>query len=142
MSFQLMSFFALMLQQNNDEGIIAALFSSTLSLCCAGIFALILIAGMWKIFDKAGKPGWAAIVPIYNIYILMEIIGRPGWWVVLFLIPFVNVVVGILASLELAASFGKSVLYGVGMIVFPYIFYPLLGFGDAQYKGPAAGTLF
>jgi len=136
-----MSFFALILQQNNDDGLIVALFGM-LSLCCGGIFALVMLAGMWKVYDKAGKPGWAAIVPIYNIYVLMEIIGRPSWWVILFLLPFINIVVGIITSFELAASFGKSLLYSWGLVVFPYIFYPVLGFGDAQYKGPAAGTVF
>lgn len=97
------------------------------------------IAGMWKVFEKAGKPGWAAIVPIYNIIILLQIIGKPLWWIVLLLIPIVNLVVFIIVSMEVAVCFGKSKGWGVGLLFFlGFIGYPLLGFGDATYKAPAA----
>ena len=113
-----------------------------------GIIGLILylaliaffIAVGWKIFTKAGKPGWAAIVPIYNIIVMMEIVGRPAWWVVLMLIPFVNFVVAILVSIDLAKSFGKSAGFGIGLAFLGFIFAPILAFGDAQYQGPAAAT--
>jgi hypothetical protein len=104
------------------------------------LFALAImalyIAGMWKVFEKAGKPGWAAIVPFYNTWILMEVAGRPGWWFFLLFIPFVNIVIWIIVSLDVATSFGKSVWWGLGLIVFGYIFYLMLGFGSAQYVGP------
>lgn len=130
---------ALILQQSDDA--FGALFASSylISCCCAGIVFLLVIAGMWQTFTKAGKPGWAAIIPIYNIWILLEIIGRPGWWLILFFIPFVNFVVQIIVSLELAKSFGRSLIYGLGLAFFPFIFYLILGFGDAQYEGPGAG---
>jgi hypothetical protein len=99
---------------------------------------VLCIAGIWKIFTKAGKPGWAAIVPIYNIIVLLEIVGKPIWWIVLFLIPCVNLVAIILIALALAKSFGKETGFAIGMIVLPFIFYPMLGFGDASYKGPQA----
>ncbi len=68
--------------------------------------AIVVIAGMWKTFDKAGKPGWAAIIPIYNIIVLLEIVGRPIWWIILYLLPCVNIVVAIIVSIDLAKSFG------------------------------------
>jgi Na+/glutamate symporter len=113
-----------------------------------GIIGLILylaliaffIAVGWKIFTKAGKPGWAAIVPIYNLIVTMEIVGRPAWWVVLMLIPLVNLVVAILVSIDLAKSFGKSAGFGIGLAFLGIIFAPILAFGDAQYQGPAAAT--
>lgn len=107
--------------------------------CCYGIVALIIIAGMWAIFGKAGKPGWAAIIPFYNIYVLLQIVGRPTWWIILFFIPFINFIVSILVYFDLAKSFGKGQAYGCGILILPFIFIPLLGFGDAQYEGPAAG---
>jgi len=93
---------------------------------------------MWKVFTKAGKPGWAAIIPIYDVIVLMEIIGRPTRWVLLYLIPGVNFVVGIINSIDLAKSFGKDVVYGLGLSFFSFIFYPMLGFGKSIYTGPAA----
>ncbi len=94
------------------------------------------IAGLWKIFDKAGEPGWAAIVPIYNVVVLLKIIGRPIWWVVLFLIPIVSFIIAILVFIDVAKAYGKSAGFGIGMIILPFIFIPMLGFGDAQYQGP------
>lgn len=101
-------------------------------------FIVLIVASMWKLFVKAGKPGWAAIVPIYNIIVLLEVIGRPVWWIVLFLIPFVNMIVGIIASIDLAKSFGKGTGFGLGLIFLGPIFLPMLAFGSAQYRGPAA----
>lgn len=94
-----------------------------------------VIAGFWKTFTKAGKPGWAAIVPIYNVIVLLQIAGKPLWWIILFFIPVVNVVISILASLAVAEKFGKGGGFGVGLALLPMIFYPILGFGSAQYKG-------
>lgn len=108
---------------------------------------VLLFAGMWKVFQKAGKPGWAAIIPIYNIIVLLEITGKPLWWIVLYIIPVVNFVVAILVCIELAKRFGKGVGFGLGLGFLPFIFYPILGFGDATYGGapgpiqPAAAAL-
>ena len=104
-------------------------------------FMILMIAACWKIFTKAGQPGWAAIIPIYNWYIFCKIVGRPGWWVILLLIPFVNFIVGIILCIDLAKSFGKGVGFGIGLILLGVIFFPILGFGSAQYQGPAAGGL-
>ena len=94
-------------------------------------FMILMIAACWKIFTKAGQPGWASIIPIYNWYILCKIVGRPGWWVILLLIPFVNFIVGIILCIDLAKSFGKGVGFGIGLILLGVIFFPILGFGSA-----------
>jgi hypothetical protein len=104
------------------------------------IFAVLAIVGLWKVFTKAGKPGWAAIIPIYNIYMVLKVVGRSGWWLLLLLIPFVNIVIWIIVCIDLAKSFGKSTfLWGIILLFFlNAIGYILLGFGDAKYLGPAA----
>lgn len=97
------------------------------------------IAGMWKVFEKAGKPGWAAIIPIYNFYIFLQIINKPVWWLVLLLIPVVNFVIIIIMSMELAVCFGKSKGWGFLLLVlFGFVGYPLLGFGDSSFSAPSA----
>ena len=98
------------------------------------IFVLI-IAGFWKVFTKAGHPGWAAIIPIYNVYILLKIAGRPAWWLLLFLIPLVNLIVGIVVSIDVAKAFAKGVGFGLGLFFLGFIFYPILGFGSDTYTG-------
>lgn len=94
-----------------------------------------IIAGLWKIFEKAGEPGWAAIVPIYNLYVIVKISGKPTWWLVLFLIPIANLVASIIVWIEVAKKFGKSEGFGVGLALLGPIFVPILGFSDAQYEG-------
>jgi len=92
----------------------------------------------WKVYVKAGQPGWAAIIPIYNIYVLLQIIGRPTWWLLLLFVPFVNLIALVIIQIDVAKSFGKDVLFGIGLLVLQPIFYGILAFGDAQYQGPAA----
>jgi hypothetical protein len=96
---------------------------------------------MWKVFTKAGQPGWASIIPIYNLYIWCKIVGRPWWWILLMLIPFVNFIICIILCIDLAKSFGKGGGFGIGLALLGIIFFPILGFGSAQYQGPAAGGL-
>lgn len=103
-------------------------------------FIVVLIVALWKIFTKAGKPGWASIVPFYNIIVLLEIVGRPLWWFVMLLIPLVNIVFAFLLAIDLAKSFGKGIGFAMGLIFLSPIFYPILGFGGARYQGPAAAT--
>jgi hypothetical protein len=99
---------------------------------------VLMLAGLWKVFSKAGKPGWAAIIPIYNAIVMLEICGRPIWWILLLLIPCVNIVISLLISLDLAKSFGKDAAYGIGLWLLGFIFLPILGFGSSEYQGPAA----
>lgn len=119
-------------QVDNGTGIVSFL-------VYLGILAL-MFASMWKLFTKAGKPGWAAIVPIYNVIVLLEIVGRPIWWLVLLFVPFVNIVVAILLALDTAKVYGKGVGTALLLIFLPFIGYPLLAFGDASYVGPVADT--
>ena len=95
-----------------------------------------MIASMWTIFSKAGKPGWASIVPIYNLIVLLEIVGKPWWWLFLMLIPIVNIVILIIVWHNLSLSFGKGGGFTVGLILLGIIFLPILAFGDAKYVGP------
>lgn len=127
-------------------------YSSDYSSAGAGIFAgiglmfiiiylaviVITYAGMWKIFKKAGKPGWAAIIPFYNIYIMIEIVGKPTIWLLWCLIPCVNFVFVVWLYNLMSKSFGKEEGFTVGMILLPFIFWPILGFGNAIYLGPSA----
>lgn len=120
-----------------EDGI-AALAGGVFSLLYLAII-VVLIAAQWKIFTKAGKPGWACIIPIYSTIVLLEIVGKPLWWILLLLIPIVNIVILIMVTNLLAKSFGKDVGFTIGLILLPFIFYPILGFGSATYQGPAGG---
>ena len=100
------------------------------------IVVVIMVAAMWQMFAKAGQPGWAAIIPIYNYIVMLRIIGKPWWWILLFLIPLLNIVIGIMVVLELAKSFGKGTGFAIGLLFLGFIFYPILGFGSARYVGP------
>jgi hypothetical protein len=97
-------------------------------------FVVLCIAGLWKVFEKAGEPGWAAIIPIYNIYIITKIAGKEWWWLLLLFIPFVGFVVMIILYIAVAEKFGKSAGFAVGMVFLPFIFLMILGFGDAEYQ--------
>ncbi len=99
-------------------------------------FIVFAIVGMWKVYEKADQAGWASIIPFYNIYILLKIAGRPGWWLILFFIPFVNIVTIAVVAVDVAKAFGKSTAFGIfGLWLFSAIGYMILGFGDATYKG-------
>jgi hypothetical protein len=108
--------------------------ASIIFLICLAVIVL-TIAGLWKTFSKAGKPGWAAIIPIYNMIVLLEVAGKPLWWIILFFIPVVQLIAAILVSIAVAENFGKSAGFGVGLALLWFIFYPILGFGSAQYQG-------
>jgi hypothetical protein len=97
----------------------------------------LVLASMWAIFAKAGKPGWAALIPIYNLIVLLEIVGKPWWWLLLMVIPLVNVVFAVWTYNLLSKSFGKSEGFTAGLILLSFIFLPILAFGDARYQGPA-----
>lgn len=102
------------------------------------IMAIVVVSvvAMWKVFTKAGKPGWAALIPIYNTIVLLEVVGRPVWWVVLMFIPFVNIIIWLLIALDLAKAFGKSPAFGVvGLFFFNLIGMLMLAFGSAKYVG-------
>jgi hypothetical protein len=105
-------------------------------LFCLAI-GVVMIAALWKVFTKAGQPGWAAIVPIYNLIVLLNIVGKPLWWIILLMVPFVNIYAIFSIAIALAKSFEKSTGFGIGLVLLGIIFYPILGFGSARYMGPA-----
>ena len=102
---------------------------------------VLVLAGIWKTFTKAGKPGWASIIPIYNVVVLLQIAEKPVWWILLFLIPIVNLVVSIMVMMAVAQKFGKGAGYGLGLAFLGFIFWPMLGFGSATYQESATPTV-
>lgn len=116
-------------------GPLAALFFLFLGLA----FTVFLIAGIWKMLEKADQPGWGILVPIYNLILVVRVAGLPGWMFLLLLIPVLNFVANIIVSLELRKRFSKGVAFTIGLIFLPALFYALLGFGsDAYLPRPAA----
>ena len=95
-------------------------------------------AGFWKAFEKAGQPGCAVLIPIYNAIVFLKIAGKPAWWVVLLMIPVVGLIVAIIAAIDFAKAFGKGAGYGLGIAFFGAIFVPVLGFSDARFQRAAA----
>ena len=100
----------------------------------ACLLSLLVVVSMWAVYSKAGKPGYAAIIPIYHHIVFLEIAGEPIWWFFLLLLPLVNVVVFLIVSIDLAKKFGKGTGFGIGLLFLPFIFYPILGFGSAKYN--------
>jgi hypothetical protein len=100
------------------------------------------LAGMWKAFEKAGRPGWEGIIPIYNFYILTtKIVGRPVIWFIGCLIPILGLVPACIICIDCAKCYGKSTGYGVGLLLLGFVFWPMLGFGDAQYAPVAPAVI-
>lgn len=100
------------------------------------VIEIISLIAMWKVFVKAGKPGWAVLVPIYNQLVLLEIQGDPWWWLFALMIPVVGFIVRLFMNLDLASVFGKSAGFGLGLRFLSGIFIPILGFGSADYTAP------
>ena len=137
-----LGFFLPLAQQMTDEQARAMAAGAGIVAMIVGlvglVFAIVMIAAQWKIFAKAGKPGWACLVPIYNAIVMLEIVGRPAWWFILMLIPGVSIIIAFIVVIDLAKSFGKGTGFAIGMIFLGIIFIPMLGFGDAEYLGPVA----
>lgn len=123
--------------QDEPSGGAAAAFGLVFFVVWLAIVALV-IAGVWKVFVKAGEPGWASLIPIYNLVVLLKIAGKPLWWLVLLLIPFVNFIALILVGMGVAQNFGKGAGFGIGLGLLAPIFFPILGFSDAVYRPQAA----
>ena len=107
-----------------------------LILAIALVVATLMLVSGWKLFEKAGEPGWASLVPIYNMVVLLRIVALPWWCLGLFVVPAVNVAASLMVSYRLAKAFGQGVLGSVGMVLFPFIMLPALGFGQARYTRP------
>jgi hypothetical protein len=101
------------------------------------VFVLMIVSA-WKVFEKAGKPGWACLIPIYNLIVMLEIVDRPWWWLFLLLIPLVNLVFAVILCIDLAKAFDQGAAFGIGLLLLGFIFYPILAFGDASYVGAPA----
>ncbi len=106
-----------------------------------GVILIVLIVANWKLFAKAGQPGWASIIPIYNLVILLQIVGRPTWWIAAILFcPPVGLVFSVIMMVDLAKSFGKGGGFAAGLILLGFVFFPILAFGSSQYQGPAGAS--
>jgi hypothetical protein len=116
-----------------SPAIMAAVAGFQLVFLAIGVIVLI---SLWKLFVKAGQPGWAVLIPIYNIIVMLQIIKKPIWWIILMLIPFVNIIMMFVVSYNFAKVFGKGTGFMLGMIFLPFIFYPILGFGKSVYTAP------
>lgn len=105
----------------------------------SGIFIIFLvlgIIGLYRVFEKAREPGWTAIIPIYNQYVIIKITGRPWWWLILLFIPVVGTITWLVMMYNLSKTFGRGFLFALGLIVFPMIWFIILGFGSSTYQGP------
>ena len=100
------------------------------------VLAVVIVAGMWKTFDKVGEPGWAALIPIYNIYVVIRIGGNAWWWLLLMFVPILNFFALAKISIDLAGTFEQGLLFGLGLVLLPFVFYPILGFGGYQQQKP------
>jgi len=98
------------------------------------LIAVIIIAGLWKTFDKANVPGWWAIIPILNIYGILKVAGRPAWWLILFLIPCIEIIIALVVFIDVAQRFGKGMGFALGLWILPFVFFVILGFGSATYR--------
>jgi hypothetical protein len=98
------------------------------------IWIILVIAGLWKTFIKADRPGWGAIIPFYNTYLMIKVAGRPGWWLILFFIPFVNIIMWLVVALGISDNFGHGAGFGILLWLFAPIMFLVLGFGSSQYK--------
>jgi hypothetical protein len=129
---------ALNIVQDGGVGVIEIILIIAIILVVVAIIGAIL-AGLWQTFVKAGEAGWKGIIPFYNIWVLMEIIGRPGWWLILFFIPVVGFIIWIIVCLDVAKSFDHGTGFAIGLMIFPFIFFIILGWGESQYQGALAG---
>ena len=103
-------------------------------------FVVILIIAQWKIYTKAGQPGWGCLVPIYNLYLLCKMGDKPGWWLILCMIPYVGFIFSIIVWAGVCKNFGKGTGFLLGLIFLSPIFMLILGFGSAEYQGARPGT--
>ena len=98
------------------------------------VFAIITIIFEWKVFTKAGKPGWAVLIPVYNLVVMFEIASMPVWNILLLLIPFVNIYILIRMFVNISRNFGKPGMFALGLFFFPVIFWGILAFDNSTYN--------
>jgi len=127
---------AFLMQSDNSAGNAAAAGIGMGAMIVWLAIVVLMIAAMWKVFTKAGEPGWAAIVPIYNYVVLDRVAGRPGWWLLLWILlgPIAYIVI----SFDIAKRFGKGAGFAIGLIILPFVFWPMLAWGDSAYTAAPA----
>jgi len=119
---------------NGAAGLIIFLVAVLIWLVMVALIVFMFVC-LWRIFTKADEPGWSAIVPLYNTIQMIRLAGKEIWWIALLFIPGVNLVVSIMIMIAFAKAFGKSEGFGVGLALLPFVFFPILAFGNAQYIG-------
>lgn len=111
-----------------------AIFLTIISL----VIAVFMVVSLWRLFAKAGKPGWASIVPFYNYIVMLEIAGKPIWWFAMFFVPFADIVFAIMTLFAFVKAYGRSDGFAVLSIFFPFVTYPMMAFSaSTQYVGVA-----
>jgi hypothetical protein len=130
--------------QNTNTTVPSVVASGGIESFLVGAFFLAIvifcIAGVWRTYSKAGHPGWTCLIPIYNTYVWVKMASKPGWWVLLMFIPVLNVIFAIIVAAGVARNFGKGIGFTIGMIIFPFIFLMVLGFGDSKFNPVAEGS--
>jgi hypothetical protein len=107
---------------------------ATIFVFLAAAITVVGVLGMWRVYEKAGQPGWACLVPIYNLIVWLEIAGERWWCILLYLIPGLNVIIHFLVTRDVARRFGRGPLFALGLCCAGFLFYPMLGFGPARYE--------
>lgn len=134
--------FPLLAQAANDPDVVVPLAILAVMMAAVIAFSVLIIAGTWMAFEKAGEPGWASLVPVYNHVVMLKIAGRPLWWILpIVFIPCVNIIFMVIMMIDFAKAFGKDEMFGVGLAFLPVVFFPILGFGKAQYLGPQVDSV-
>lgn len=125
------------MDDGNGGGLVAGAFGMVFMLVMM-VVLVICIVGMWKLFEKAGKPGWACLIPFYREWLLMEILGFPGYYFLIMFVPFVGFLFALYCMYKLPLVFGKDMIWGIAAIFLAPLVMLALGFGDAQYQGSGA----
>ena len=107
----------------------------TIVALAGGALYLVMLAGWWATFEKAGVPGWTALVPLYPLFVILEIAGKPWWWVIFPSIPVLDVVMAVVTCVAFAKRFGKGVGFALGLTFLPFVFYPILASGTRSIWG-------
>lgn len=109
-------------------------FGSGLHLGISLLVTIFYVACLWKVFTKAGQPGWAAIIPIYNLVILFRVAQMNPWWILAFLVPILNLVIYVMNQHRISRAFGHGAGFTCGLIFLGFIFYPILAFNNDTYR--------
>jgi hypothetical protein len=118
-----------------EEDLLGTIFVVVFALIALAV-ALLLVIALWKIFTKAGKPGWATLVPLYNLVVLLQIVGRPWWYIFFIVVPGAQIILWAVVAINMGRVFDKNWAFGLGIFLLPFIFIPILGLGKATYMSP------